>query len=571
MLHERASSRGIAPEAKAALRATALKSADSLRRLRALWTTHLIGDFSGELPMQCLADSDEYVRAWTIQLSTEDGLASPALLRRFTALARTDPSPIVRLYLASAIQRVPEETAWQLVESLTRHGADREDRNLPMLIWDAIALRMTAPNPAGIHPPHEPGGARLRRALISPRQKIRARRSLAPPFMASMRGGKTVEALPEPGSSRREEADYSKSQIRNPKSEIDESLRTSANAASALDRAFAVAEQGRIPQLTDWIYWYAATFEGGALNRVVVLLEKLEGETLRRRLAGIELAMSARANVKMPPAWKKIAARLYGIGDSRVVRQAERLAAVFGDSSMFPRLRETLANSSIDADARKHAFAVLSRALDRASLPVFLGLLEDRTFRSPAINLLARFDSPEVPPALIQRYESFSTSDRVAALNALTGRPSFALTLLDAVASGRLKRDQITAFHIRQLAQLHNAELDKRVAAAWGKIQQSSLEKQTQTARLEKIFDEAPLWAYSADAGREHFQKLCAQCHRVGNDGNRVGPELTGAGRNGIRYFLENIIDPNAVIGTDFQMTTVETRNGEVISGLIVN
>ena len=109
-----------------------------------------------------------------------------------------------------------------------------------------------------------------------------------------MRGGKTVEAFPEPGSSRREEADYSKSQIRNPKSEIDESLRTSANAASALDRAFAVAEQGRIPQLTDWIYWYAATFEGGALNRVVVLLEKLEGETLRRRLAGIELAMSAR-------------------------------------------------------------------------------------------------------------------------------------------------------------------------------------------------------------------------------------------------------------------------------------
>src|SRR6185295_9759039 len=71
--------------------------------------------------------------------------------------------------------------------------------------------------------------------------------------------------------------------------------------------------------------------------------------------------------------------------------------------------------------------------------------------------------------------------------------------------------------------------------------------------------------------GQEHFQKLCAQCHRIGQEGTRLGPELTGAGRNGIRYFLENIIDPNAVVGTDFQMTTVETRQGQVISGLVIN
>jgi len=47
--------------------------------------------------------------------------------------------------------------------------------------------------------------------------------------------------------------------------------------------------------------------------------------------------------------------------------------------------------------------------------------------------------------------------------------------------------------------------------------------------------------------------------------------ELTGAGKNGIRYFLENIIDPNAVIGSDFRMTTIDTKNGDVISGLVLN
>ena len=87
---------------------------------------------------------------------------------------------------------------------------------------------------------------------------------------------------------------------------------------------------------------------------------------------------------------------------------------------------------------------------------------------------------------------------------------------------------------------------------------------------MEKIFDEAPLWAYSANEGRKHFQKLCMQCHRLGEDGVQLGPELTGAGQHGIRYFLENIIDPNAVIGSDFQLTTVETKKGDVISGIIL-
>ena len=113
--------------------------------------------------------------------------------------------------------------------------------------------------------------------------------------------------------------------------------------------------------------------------------------------------------------------------------------------------------------------------------------------------------------------------------------------------------------------------MDKRLVANWGKINQSPAEKQALIARLEKVFDEAPLWAYDASAGRQHFQKLCAQCHRLANDGVRLGPELTGAGKNGIRYCLENIIDPNAVIGTDFQITTIDTRNGEVVSGLMIN
>jgi putative membrane-bound dehydrogenase-like protein len=481
LLHERSAARVIDSRAITALLAMARGDPEPSGRLRALWTAHAIGALSDAVAKEALADADEYVRGWAVQLLTENRTVSAGLLAEFIRLAKADPSPVVRLYLASAIQRVPDETAWTLIGTLSQHGEDSEDRNLPLLLWHGLAQRM-------------------------PKQ---------------------------------------------------------------FDSAFAIAGRSKMAALADWIYWYAATFDGPELDRVVALLDQAQGEPLRRRLAGIELATRALANVAMPEAWKRIAPRLYASADSRVQRQAERLAAVFGDTSMFPRLREALADPRADVELRRHAFGVLKRARDPASLPVFLRLLDDAPFRLGTINLLARFDSPQVPEALLDRFDRFTPVERAAALNTLTGRVGFALALLDAVAKGKIKRDQLTAFHVRQLTGLKNAEVDKQVAATWGRIHSSPAEQRALIERLAKVFEEAPLWAYSGTAGREHFLKLCSQCHRLGNDGNRLGPELTGAGKNGVRYFLENIIDPDAVIGADFQMTTVETRNGDVIAGLV--
>jgi putative heme-binding domain-containing protein len=281
------------------------------------------------------------------------------------------------------------------------------------------------------------------------------------------------------------------------------------------------------------------------------------------------LAMEPRANVPMPAAWKSIAPALYGNSDARVQREAERLAAAFGDATAFPRLRETLGNKNADKVARIHAFAVLSRALDRESLPVFLKLVDDDLFPTQSISLLARFDAPNIPTELIDRFNRFKPPEKTAALGTLTSRASFAIPLLDAVGAGKIPRDQLTAFHVRQLSSLKDAEVDKRIAATLGRIQQTPAEKQAKIAKLEKAYDEAPLWAYNAGAGREHFKKLCMQCHKLGDDGVRLGPELTGAGKQGAHYFIENIADPDAVIGTDFQMTIIETKSDDVISGLV--
>jgi len=69
--------------------------------------------------------------------------------------------------------------------------------------------------------------------------------------------------------------------------------------------------------------------------------------------------------------------------------------------------------------------------------------------------------------------------------------------------------------------------------------------------------------------GRVMFAKTCMQCHTLFDAGGKVGPELTGANRQDMDYLLSNILDPSAVVGKDYQATTIRTKSERVVTGLI--
>lgn len=100
-------------------------------RLRALWGLHAIG----RLPAGLLEDPQEDLRAWSIRLSLESKKASPELLAKLADLAATDPSPRVRLALASGLQRLPLADRWAIGEALASRAEDAADPNLPRMVW----------------------------------------------------------------------------------------------------------------------------------------------------------------------------------------------------------------------------------------------------------------------------------------------------------------------------------------------------------------------------------------------------------------------------------------------------
>ena len=139
LLQERAARGTISQDALDRLLVTAQDHSDETRRLRAAWALHRIGRGHEKLIPAMLQDPSPYVRAWAVQLATEqdDGTCPQDLHNEFVKLAQHDPSPVVRLYLASLAQRLDPVQRWPLLEALITHPEDASDHNLPLMYWYA--------------------------------------------------------------------------------------------------------------------------------------------------------------------------------------------------------------------------------------------------------------------------------------------------------------------------------------------------------------------------------------------------------------------------------------------------
>ncbi len=127
-------------------------TANSAKRLRALWALQVTDGLDRDRLVKLLAHEDAYVRGWAIQFlcdssplnafqdasKANQSTVDSKVLDQFATMAKNDPSPVVRLYLASAVQRMPFADRWRILDGLASHAEDIDDNNLPRMYWYAL-------------------------------------------------------------------------------------------------------------------------------------------------------------------------------------------------------------------------------------------------------------------------------------------------------------------------------------------------------------------------------------------------------------------------------------------------
>jgi putative membrane-bound dehydrogenase-like protein len=473
----------VAPE----LRKIFAEDGDTVHRLRALWTLYGIGAAGKDWLRECLADKNEYVRAWAVQLlfdHHDPKKTSGKLADQLAALARDDASARVRLSVASALQRLPAAERVPIARRLLEHQEDAKDAVLPLMIW------------YGIEPAARADG------LLE--------------FIAEYKIPKVRQFL------------------------VRRLTEGTATDAKLWPRLLGVPWQRDDDQL--WRDW----------------------------LRGVHDGLKGRRNEAMPAGWAGLAKHLQANGSAEVRELTDALGLVFGDSAVVARYKGLIADVKAEPARRTAALAGLVRHRPAEVKELVLAALDDPVLRGAAVQALAVYDDPQVPTRILEVYPKLGTQEKAFAVSTLSSRASYALALLDAVAKKTLPREEISVFAARQMADLKNKQVSERLAKVWGSLRSTSGDKKALIAKYKALLPPEEVARGDASRGRVVFNKLCAQCHLLFGEGKKIGPDLTGSNRNDLHYVLENIIDPSAVIGKDYQLTNITTKSGRFISGIVV-
>ena len=303
----------------------------------------------------------------------------------------------------------------------------------------------------------------------------------------------------------------------------------------------------------------------GPLNDLLLLAATKPTAFKQDILTGLSEAMAGWRSAPKPAAWDAVSVQFAKVDEARV----RQLAGVFGDRRALETLRALALDATADIPIRRAALSSLIDARADGLRELCEQLFEVRDLTGTAAGGLALNDDPAIAIHMLKRFPELPRVEKSPVIAALLTRPSWASKLLDAIAAGRISREELTAFHASQIRQFRYPALDAKLTEVWGALRESSADKAALIATWKERLTPDSLARADQRKGRVLFNQICASCHRLYGEGGSIGSDLTGSGRADLDYLLHNIADPSAIVATDYQLSSLTMVDGRVLSGMI--
>jgi putative membrane-bound dehydrogenase-like protein len=188
-------------------------------------------------------------------------------------------------------------------------------------------------------------------------------------------------------------------------------------------------------------------------------------------------------------------------------------------------------------------------------------------FRGRMLGALSPSDDPQMAPMILKAYPTLEPELKPKAIELLTNRPLWARALLSAVEAKAIPSTVLNVNQLRKLQNSKDADVVAQFRTMFGTIREGrNPQRELLVDQMRGFLKRTP---GDPVAGQAIFTRLCAQCHKIYGEGQDVGPDITNNGRNDFDQMISNVFDPSLVIGSAYQATTVATKDGRVLTGLL--
>lgn len=340
-----------------------------------------------------------------------------------------------------------------------------------------------------------------------------------------------------------------------------------------------LAKASKMPKVTEFIYRRLGAEDAGRTGLLTLAAETKDAAQRDALLNTVILAARAGNKITMPVGWVAMKEKLLGVppsggqdGDTlKREHQTTELEAFMGVPEAKQAFRTQLTNSALTRDQRDAALALLLSVRDAETAPLLIQLIkaDDKALTRRAVQALATLAHPETPALLTAKFTKFDAATQQDVINTLATNAAGAKALLAAVKAKTIATSALSPFLARQIASLKNAEVDGLLKETFGDLNAPKPDLEERKKKFRTLLAQAVLAKADKAKGKILFSAVCGSCHQMFGEGQKVGPDLTGSNRANLDYLLDNVLDPNAVIGKDYQLNLFELNDGRVASGVV--
>lgn len=179
-----------------------------------------------------------------------------------------------------------------------------------------------------------------------------------------------------------------------------------------------------------------------------------------------------------------------------------------------------------------------------------------------AVRALGGYADPRVAALLVAAASKLDPSLKTPIADIVLARRTWVEPLLDALERGEWSAPDLTPAQWARLAEESDLARQARITRL--------LPADTADRRLLiERYSTALALGGDGKRGEAIFEKNCANCHRLGEKGHAVGPNLATTKNKAADALLVHILDPNREVQPTYTQHVVALKDGRVLTGLL--